>query len=129
MIQYNPNNLRNDIIKIIQKIVYEIQLANKLYILGKELNSNNISENRYKKFMIESQKIIEEKTAILNQLIRIILESEYLRKLLKIRGKVSPKEIEIIVNDIDGSLNFLEFREMKDVSNYIFAYINKFLIS
>ncbi len=125
-------NLNNEIIK--SKIRTEINVLGKkiiicnyiLNIIELELNYiNSLSSKRKLRNIIqERKKIIELK---LNKIIKNIVTSENLKDVFEIKRKIKNQEINLLLNDIEDSLKFLNFPKNDDISNFILAYIKKFL--
>lgn len=146
----NDANLNNEIIKInitkeIQQLGKELVIWN--HILREIMNFRNLSicysphlpldrdikrlSNESNFVLLELANKIQEKKAIsesrLNLIIKNIVASKNLKKIFNIKGSINNKETNLLLEDIDESLEVLTFYKDEDISNLVLAYTQKFI--
>lgn len=148
---YTSNEyLKLEIMRAIQQKVKEIKRANNLL--------KYIKKNRVEFYKIENQEILEKSSnkdyAILQDvdliilklinkihmivkrkekelggIIRLLVTSKYLKKILNIKGNINSREINHLIEDIIESIYFLEFYKEYESFKFIIAYIRKFMVN
>ena len=86
-------------------------------------------ENTYTLLQLRSKiyKDREKYILKLNEVLRKIVTIESLREIFKIKGRIKENEIKLLLNDIQNSLTIMYFEDDEKISNFIFAYIKKFI--
>lgn len=142
----NSVNLKKNLTSAIQITVKEFQKANRLYnkikyfkclykmkfcktkIINKDFLANlyliNLMLIRY---MNEIQLIRYKAKQKLVRIIRLILKSNYLKCIFDVKKDISDLEINMLINDIIENIIILEFKKDTEITNFIFAYMRKFL--
>lgn len=122
-------------IVILNAILKEISII--LYINKQHLPLLNLDIDTRKIVMqskialLELKRKIQEKKYIteskLNMIIKNIILSKDFKKLFKLKGFLDYKEINLLLNDIEESLEVLTFYKDGDISNFIISYMQKFI--
>lgn len=144
---YKVSNIDNKYFKItitryIETTIRDIQQLNKISIkinyyknvLRLKLAASNISYidyqySLYKANLIDTKNNIEiiKKVNDFKEIIQKILNSDFLKSIFNIYGNINKIEKENLINSLVNSCYVLTFEDDKEISNFIFAYIKKFI--
>ena len=145
IIRFNNEIVKQNITKKIQvlskKIIDYNQLLRDITLSENVINSHkNILkqdnqmeklyfENTYTLLQLRSKiyKNREKYILKLNEVLRKIVTIDGLREIFKIKGRIKENEIKLLLNDIQNSLTIMYFEDDEKISNFIFAYIKKFI--
>ena len=146
----NDASLNNEVIKI--NITKEIQQLGKELVFWNHIlkvitNFRNLSmcfsshlpldreikrlSNESNLVLLELANKIQEEKAIsesrLNFIIKNIADSKKLKKIFNIKESINSQETNLLLEDIEESLEVLTFYKDADISNFILAYMQKFI--
>lgn len=118
----------NTILKEISTILY----INKQYLPQFNLDIDTKKSVMQSKItLLELARKVQEKKIIteskLNMIIKNIILSKDFKRLFDLKGFLDYKEINLLLNDIEESLEVLTFYKDSDISNFIISYMQKFI--
>lgn len=140
----NVLNLKITLLNNIQKSVRKIQQLNNLILkingfkdlLQLQLTTSEISYIQYQYLLYSINLLILKNNIAIKKYIkklrndlRLILESDFLKKRFNINKNINEIEIKNIINDIVYNVFILTFDNSDEISNFIFSYIKKFISS
>lgn len=111
------------LVKETQKVGKELLMSSKILetIINSDVKSNNEYDAQKLEKKIKVKKYIAELE--MNMIIRRILNS----KKTKMKKKINNLEEQLLIEDIIESFRCLDFHKDEDISNFILAYIDKFI--
>ena len=75
----------------------------------------------------KAMKIIKLERNKLENALKLILSSEYLKSIFKIETQLTDKEMNILIKDIEESIFLLNFETEEELENFVIAYIKKYV--
>lgn len=145
------DNLEDEVIKAIQNIGKEIQLNSKaLYCLRKaegfyleslavcHLGMTAHKKLSYGDILFETElmfsiiqpkveRIIKNTKYKFSNIIKLILNSDYLRSYIGIKDKLTKQQTSILIEDLYRAINEAVFDEDEDISRFVVAYMTKYI--